>query len=327
MSNVLAITNKGNVPLVTKYRPQRLKNVYGLKKHQKVLEGYIAKGGMPNMLFIGPSGTGKTLIAEALCVEFGIDRQDVLTLNASEERGIETIRAKVINFGKTMKTLVSPFKVVILDEGDSLTKPAQQALRKVMEDYDHVRFIITGNDIGGISKALQSRCSVMQFRGMHYKVLQELLQDIARTEGTTLYDDVAKAIRVRCSGDARKAINLLESVLMLDKPTEEDVAELSGIPSEANVWEVIYGALKGKMSALKKYDEMVKGGEDPMQIAMIMYYGAVRGSIRGITPKQQLLVLRAIGSVPMATAEQNTAAMIGRLINLVGLKDEEEEEE
>lgn len=303
--------------LVKKYRPKTLKAVYGLKRIKESMTKFVARGDMPHMLMIGPNGIGKTMMAEILCNEFNVATQDILFLNASEERGIDTIRDKVIRFAQVMKSSTSPFKIVILDEGDALTKAAQGALRRTIERYaEHVRFIITGNNIKGITPALQDRCTMYRFRGIHYTHIQRLIQDVAKSEGYTIYDNIVKVMREQAHGSARQALMILEFVMSIDDPTEDDVTEIMGRPKEPVVWEIIYGALKGKMSSLNKYDKLVRSGTDPMQVLMMMYYGAVRGSIRGITDGQRLRIIRAIGTVPMATAEQNTAAAIAKLVDL-----------
>jgi len=309
--------------LVKKYRPKTLKEVYGLKRIKQAIQKWVDRKDIPHLLFVGPNGNGKTMMAEVICNEMGVQSRDVLFINASEERGIDVVREKIINFAKTMKSLESPFKVVILDEGDALTKQAQRALRRTIEQYaEYVRFIITGNDIKGISTAIQDRCTGMRFRGIHYSHIESLIKDVAMKEGYVIYDDVAKAIREQAHGSARQALMLLEFVMSIDDPTPEDVVQLTGRPKDAVVWEIIYGALKGKMSALERYDQLIRQGTDPMQVLMMMYYGAVRGSLRNVSDGQRLRIVRAIGSVPMATAEQNTAAAIAKLIDLSARKEQ-----
>jgi DNA polymerase III gamma/tau subunit len=160
----------------------------------------------------------------------------------------------------------------------------------------------------------------MRFKGIHYSHIETLVKDVARKEGYTVYDDVAKAIREQAGGSARQALMILEFIMTLDNPTPDDVVEITGKPKEENVFSLLYGALKGKMSTLNKYDALVKQGVDPMQILMMMYYGAMRGSLRGITDGQRLRIIRAIGSVPMSTDEQNVAAALARIVDLSARK-------
>lgn len=307
---------------VEKYRPKTLKGVFGHKKIKTALAAYVKDGDMPNLLFVGKNGVGKTAVALVLKHEFGISDRDFLIINASEERGIETIRSKVINFAKMLSTSPTGWKICVLDEADALTQPAQDALRRTMEQYyKTVRFIVTANHLKkgrkghGVGPAMQSRSSLFQFRGLHPATMKELLFSICLREKLQgIYTPVLQAIAKRAEGDARFAINILEAVSKLEEPTEEDVVELTGIPGEENVFALIYGAMKGKMSALDRLDRMMKAGVDPMQVIMMLYYGAVRGSIPRITSAQRLMILKAVGSVPMSTAEQNLGAIIARMI-------------
>lgn len=143
-----------------KYRPSTLEDINLPEATKKIIESY--KDGIPHILMTGSCGLGKTTLAQIIVTS--ILECDYLYINASDENGIDTIRQKVSGFAQT-KSFDGNLKVIILDEGDALTKNAQDALRNLMESYaSHVRFIITGNYDHKISTALKSRCTKLELK-------------------------------------------------------------------------------------------------------------------------------------------------------------------
>ena len=131
-----------------KYRPLTLDDVVGQENIVKRLKAFVKNKSLQNLLFIGPAGTGKTTSAIAIARElFGEGwRQNILELNASDERGIDVIRNKVKDFARTRPLGEVSYKIIYLDESDALTQEAQQALRRTMEDYTATcRFILGAN--------------------------------------------------------------------------------------------------------------------------------------------------------------------------------------
>ncbi|KFG86884.1 activator 1 41 kDa subunit [Metarhizium anisopliae] len=181
------------------------------------------------MLFYGPPGTGKTSTILALAKElFGPEmmKSRVLELNASDERGISIVREKVKNFarmqltnpapGYSKKYPCPPFKIIILDEADSMTQDAQSALRRTMETYSKItRFCLICNYVTRIIDPLASRCSKFRFKSLDQGNARKRLEEIASAEGVPLEDCAIDAL-IRCSeGDLRKAITFLQSAARL----------------------------------------------------------------------------------------------------------------
>ena len=181
------------------------------------------------MLFYGPPGTGKTSTILALAKQlYGPDmiKSRVLELNASDERGISIVREKVKNFarmqltnptpGSKQKYPCPPFKIIILDEADSMTQDAQSALRRTMETYSRItRFCLICNYVTRIIDPLASRCSKFRFKSLDQSNAKKRLEDIAEKEGVTLESGAVEAL-IRCSeGDLRKAITYLQSAARL----------------------------------------------------------------------------------------------------------------
>jgi len=147
-----------NTLWVEKYRPDILENYVGNENLKETISKYIEQNDIQNLIFYGPAGTGKTTLAKLLVKNIECD---FLYINASDERGIETIRDKVSGFASTMS--FKPLKVVILDEADFLTIQAQASLRNVIETFSKsTRFILTCNYIERIIDPLQSRCQTLK---------------------------------------------------------------------------------------------------------------------------------------------------------------------
>ena len=152
------MANTDNSLLVEKYRPNVLENYVGNENIKKSISKYLEQNDILNLIFYGPAGTGKTTLAKLIVKNLDCDH---LYINASDERGIETIRDKVQGFASVAS--FAPLKVVILDEADFLTIQAQASLRNIIETFSRTtRFIMTCNFVERIIDPLQSRCHVLK---------------------------------------------------------------------------------------------------------------------------------------------------------------------
>jgi replication factor C small subunit len=212
-----------SAPWTEKYRPQRLDDISGQKHVVSKLKKYVEKKSIPNMLFAGPPGVGKTCCAIALAKEIFKDgySQDFLEFNASDERGIGVVRGAIKDFARTI-ALTSNFKIIFLDEADALTPEAQQALRRTMEKYTNtVRFILNANYSSKLIPPIQSRCALFKFKPLTKEDIRDRIEYIVKEEKIKIEKSAIEAINEVCEGDLRTAINLLQTAAS----TTEDIKE------------------------------------------------------------------------------------------------------
>ena len=197
-----------------KYRPKKLPEIKGQEDITKRLEAFVRAKNFPHLLFAGPAGVGKTTAAIAMAKElYGETWQDnILELNASDERGIDVVRVKIKDFARTRAVEDVPFKVIYLDEADALTREAQDALRRIMEDYTQtVRFVLSCNYSSKIIPPIQSRCAIFRFKPLAKDIVDGVLRKVAQTEGLNVDKEAIDLIYEASEGDMRKAHNLMQA--------------------------------------------------------------------------------------------------------------------
>ncbi|NOZ82146.1 MAG: replication factor C small subunit [Candidatus Micrarchaeota archaeon] len=239
---------------VEKYRPKKLDEMVNQEAVIERLKYFIKNRNIPHMLFAGPAGCGKT--TAALCVVrelFGDDWKSwYLELNASDERGINTIRGKVKDFART-KSLSGLYKIIILDEADALTSDAQQALRRMMEKYASTcRFILICNYSSKIIEPIQSRCVVFRFRSLEPEDVSKFLSRISESEGLEVEDGVFEAIYDISGGDLRKAVTILQACASEGRVSVKRVYEISAAAEPGKVRKMLESALSGDFASARE---------------------------------------------------------------------------
>ncbi len=239
-----------------KYRPQTFEEIKGQKEIVAKVQAFVSSESMPHLLFSGPAGVGKTTMSLVIAkVLFGENwRANTLELNASDERGIDVVRVKVKDFARTRSIGDVPFKLIYLDESDALTRDAQQALRRTMENYTRTcRFILSCNYSSKIIDPIQSRCAVFRFKPLSEEEVFEVIEGLIAGENLTVTDEAKKALFEVCGGDCRRLENILQSCSVIKKEIDvELVYSMASVAKPQEVNEVLSIAVKGDFLGARK---------------------------------------------------------------------------
>ena len=258
-----------------KYRPKKLDEIVGQDNIIKRIKAFVKKGSIPNLLFAGIQGTGKTSVAIALANELFGNRDNFIELNASDSRGIDTVRGEIKDFARTKPIGKANFKIILLDEADALTKDAQQALRRTMENYSETcRFILDCNYSSKLIEPIQSRCVVFRFRPITQEDIKKYFERIEKGENIKIKEDAISAIYKECGGDLRKATNILQACASIDKEISEDtVLEVIGKAKRKDIEKLLNLAIGGKFleSRKKLYNLMIDQGVSPDDLLKQIY--------------------------------------------------------
>ncbi|CRG94829.1 replication factor C3, putative [Plasmodium gallinaceum] len=211
-------------PWVEKYRPNVLSDIISHEQVISTIKKFVQKGELPHLLLHGPPGTGKTSTILAVCKElYGDSRSSfVLELNASDDRGINVIRDQIKTFAESKNHYntceKTTLKLIILDEADHMTFPAQNAMRRIMENYaKNVRFCLLCNYVNKITPAIQSRCTAFRFSPLKKEYMMNKALDIAKSENVNVTKEGLESLIRVGHGDMRRILNCLQVVSLSHK--------------------------------------------------------------------------------------------------------------
>ncbi len=247
-----------------KYRPSKFEDLVGQQEIIKRVRSLVQSLNIPHLLFAGPAGIGKSTLALIIVKTLFQEtwRENYLELNASDERGIDVVRQKVKDFARTKSIGSVPFKVIFLDEADALTKEAQQALRRTMENYSNTcRFILSCNYSSRIIDPIQSRCVTFRFRLLEKKDITKVMEKIAQAEKLSLIPEVFETLYETSEGDCRRAINLLQATASISPNINSEMINMIASSTKpADVKIILDYALSGDFvnSRNKLLDVMLK---------------------------------------------------------------------
>jgi len=254
-----------NKPWVEKYRPRLLDDVVNQEGIIKRLKQFVKDKSMPHLIFAGPAGTGKTTSALAMVKELYGSKKAInttfLELNASDARGIDVIRTYIKDFAKAKPPSNISFKILILDEADNMTAPAQQALRRTMEKYTrNCRMILICNYSNKIIPPIQSRCVVFRFSSLSKEDIKSRINFVANKENISVNPNGLNALVEVAKGDCRRAINYLQSCGTISKNIDQDlVFRVAGEVPQERIREVLEGALRGQLQlSLKLLNDITR---------------------------------------------------------------------
>lgn len=255
-----------------KYRPKDFSEIKGQKEIVARVKAFVDQKNMPHQMYAGPAGVGKSTLAIVVAKKlFGNEwHQNFLELNASDERGIDIVRIKVKDFARTKAIGNVPFKIIFLDECDALTREAQQALRRTMENYTTTcRFILSCNYSSKIIDPIQSRCAVFRFKPLDNKDLHQIIERITKEEHLKISDKAKEALIGISEGDCRRLENIMQSCTAISRNITDDlIYSLASVAEPKEVKELLNLAIQNKFieARNKLLDTMLNYGLSGLDI-------------------------------------------------------------
>lgn len=294
-------------PWVEKYRPRRVKDVAHQDEVVRVLTNTLETTNCPHMLFYGPPGTGKTTTALAIAHQlYGPElyKSRVLELNASDDRGINVVRTKIKNFaavavgsGQQGGYPCPPYKIIILDEADSMTEDAQNALRRTMETYSKVtRFFFVCNYISRIIEPLASRCAKFRFKPLSEDIMSTRILHICKEEGLNLDSEALSTLSSISQGDLRRAITFLQGAARLfgSSISSKDLISVSGVIPHEIVQALLAACKSGSFdSANKEINNAIAEGYPVSQMLSQLFDMVVESD--DFSDEQKARICRKLG--------------------------------
>ena len=251
--------SSSGVPLVEIYRPKNFEDIVLDGLNKKILKNIINTSYFPNLLFYGPPGTGKTTtiinLINAYQEKLNIKNKDlIIHLNASDERGRDIIRNQINFFVNSNPLFHTGMKFVILDEVDYMTKNAQQALRYLLQNYSSsVRFCLICNYISKIDEGLQNEFIRLRFNQVPKEEIIKFLKNISVSENLNLSEKSLECIQKLYKSDIRSIINFMQSNQDIVKQNIDNDFKFNIIDN--NIWETLIAMLlkREKINTLNEY--------------------------------------------------------------------------
>jgi len=252
------MNNNDTLPWIEKYRPKNIDDIISHDQNIETIKKLLDNNALPHLLFYGSSGTGKTstILALAHKIYKNNIRLMVMKLDASDDRGINTVREDIKGFAEKNNMFQKGVKLIILDEVDSMTFDAQFALRRIIEIYSAtIRFCLICNYENKIIPAIKSRCANFRFNNIDIKHISNKLYQISKLEKINYEDGVIEIISDLSKGDLRKGINILQSLYMQSNNiTQKSCYEIVGIPLKTEIKYILSLLLDNNIDFSKCYN-------------------------------------------------------------------------
>ena len=299
------------LPWVEKYRPHKLDDIVGNEETVERLKLLVEDGNMPHMIISGLPGIGKTTSIHCLAYELlgpELYQQATLELNASDDRGIDVVRNKIKQFAQTKILLpAGRHKIIILDEADSMTPGAQQALRRTMEIYSNTtRFAFSCNQSLKIIEPLQSSCAILRYTKLSDEQVLERLLEVTKLEDVKYNSEGLQALIFTAEGDMRQAINNLQSTVAgFGFVNDINVFKIVDQPHPLVIKKILASCCSNKGGnideALELLDNLWEKGYSAIDIVTLSF--RVAKTLPGISELKRLDMIKEIGFVHMRVLE------------------------
>ena len=310
-----------DLPLVEKYRPQKLDDIIGNTNQIIFFKKFIESGNIPNLLLNGEPGGGKTSAVIALAKEYLGDlfADYCMDLNASDERGIDVVRSKIKIFSQR-KSCCNKYKIIILDESDNMTNPAQLALKRIMDQYDDTtRFFFTCNSIENIISSIQSKCKIMYFGRIEQNDIINRLDEICKFENLKIEKDALMGIIELSSNkmDVREMLNKIELIKANygeELITKQNIYYLCDKPSPIIIREFIEEYSKKNLyKCIELINKLKNDGYQSSDICITLNNEIMNST--SFTEEQKRRLMMIIGEYNLLFLEGNDSyLMIGGMI-------------
>jgi replication factor C small subunit len=238
------------IPFTEKYRPETLDDVVGNDDSVNKLKKWLDDDSVPHVILQGPAGTGKTASIVAFAKEkFGDDwRSNLIQMNASDDRGIDVVRNDIKRHAQQSPSGQYQYKIIHLDESDSMTKDGMNALRRIMEKYsDQTRFFLSCNYSSKIIDPILSRCVNLPFNRLDDSEIRSILTNIAQKEDVTWESEAFDEIIDYVQGDARRAVHTLQMSIDDGEISKETLDFVNLQASKEDISEMVEFAINGEI--------------------------------------------------------------------------------
>ncbi|KAK4515342.1 uncharacterized protein ATC70_010286 [Mucor velutinosus] len=324
---------KKSQPWVEKYRPKTMDDISSQEQAVLVLKKALQSDNLPHLLFYGPPGTGKTSTILALANElYGpkLMKSRVLELNASDERGIQIVRDKVKNFSRTTVTNkvdgypCPPYKIVILDEADSMTKDAQSALRRTMETYSKTtRFCLVCNYVSRIIEPITSRCAKFRFKPLPVADLEDRIKMICAEEGVRLGPNTLNTLIESSGGDLRKAITFLQSGYNLqgsEPITPTMISEMAGIIPQDMMQQLIDVWSSNNVKAIERQvHDMMNEGYSGENIVSQIHDAIIKDDGLNTLQKAKISQFMSVVDIDLVQGADEHLQVLNLMVNIANI--------
>jgi len=319
--------NTNMQPWVEKYRPRFLSDVVGNEETLVRLQAIAQDGNMPNLILCGPPGTGKTTSVHALARQLLGDKAyatGVLELNASDARGIDVVRNKIKGFAMNKVNLPpGRHKIIILDEADSMTSAAQQALRRTMEIYSNsTRFALACNISTKLIEPIQSRAAILRYSRLSDEHILARLRHVCQEESVSYSLDGLEAIIFTAEGDMRNALNNLQATHSgFGHVSQLNVFKVCDQPHPTTVKAIVEACTRGDMKvAVLTMEGLWRSGYSASDIIGTLFKVV---KAHDMQEAMKLEFLRHIGFTHMRIADGVTTLLqlLGLMARLCQLSD------